>query len=99
MKLQNKNRIFVKNKNIKNIAIPILFIFSFILVLFNKTDYFLIDKVRSSGINIINDITDDNDEKNNSYEKYKTMAIIIEPIKELLIDSLSYVKSPSVYDL
>ena len=45
------------NKNIKNIAIPFLFILTFLLVLFNKTDYFLVTKMKSTSIDIVNPIS------------------------------------------
>ena len=57
MKLKNKTRIFVKSKNIKNIAIPFLFILTFLLVLFNKADYFLVNKMKSTSIDIVNPIS------------------------------------------
>ena len=57
MPLTDKSRIFIKSKNIKNITIPILFIFTFLLVIFNKTDYLLVNKVKSTGIDFINPIS------------------------------------------
>ena len=54
MPLQNRDRLFIKSKNIEKITIPVLFVFTFLLVLFNKTDYFLIDKIKSTGIDVIN---------------------------------------------
>ena len=57
MPLQNKSRLFVKSKTIKNISVPILFIFTFLLVFFNKTDYFLVNKMKSTGIDVVNPIS------------------------------------------
>ena len=57
MKLKNKSRLFVKSKNIKNITIPFLFILTFLLVLFNKTDYFLVNKMKSTSIDVVNPIS------------------------------------------
>ena len=47
------SKIFIKSKSIKNSTVPILFILTFILVLFNKTDYFLINKIKNSGADVI----------------------------------------------
>ena len=57
MKSKSKSRLFVKNKNIKNIAIPFLFILTFLLVLFNKTDYFLVNKMKTTSIDVVNPIS------------------------------------------
>ena len=57
MSLNNKNKLFAKTKNIKTIIVPLLFFFTFLLVFFNKTDYFLIDKMKSTGVNIVNPIS------------------------------------------
>ena len=59
MKVKNKSRLFVKSKNIKNIAIPFLFILTFLLVLFNKADYFLVNKMKSTSIDVVNPISKD----------------------------------------
>ena len=57
MPLQNKSRLFVKSKNIENISIPILFFITFLLILFNKTDYLLVNIIKSTGIDVINPIS------------------------------------------
>ena len=57
MPLQSKSRLVIKSKNIKNISIPFLFIFTFLLVLFNKTDYFLVNKVKSTGLDVVNPVS------------------------------------------
>ena len=56
MSLLNKDRLFIKSKSIKNITIPFLFIFTFVLVFFNKTDYFFVERIRTTGIDVINPI-------------------------------------------
>ena len=50
MPLQNKSRLFVKSKNL---TIPLLFILTFLLVFFNKADYFVIQKLKTSGLDFI----------------------------------------------
>jgi len=57
MSLENKTKLFVKSSNIKNITIPVLFIFTFLLFFFNKTEYILINKIKSSGIDYISPIS------------------------------------------
>ena len=57
MPIRNKTRLFIKNKNLKNITIPILFIFTFLLVFFNKTDYLLIEKVKTNSIDFVVPVT------------------------------------------
>ena len=57
MIFQFKNRIFVKTKKVKSFSIPFLFVLTFLLIFFNKTDYFLAYKIKSTGIDIINPIS------------------------------------------
>ena len=57
MPSHNKSRLFVKSKNIQNFTIPILFILTFLLILFNKTDYFLINKIKNTGVDVVNPIS------------------------------------------
>ena len=57
MPIQNKSKIFVKSKTVKNFIIPIFFVFTFLLVFFNKTDYFLVNKIKSTGIDVVNPIS------------------------------------------
>ena len=52
MALENKSKLFTKNKNLQHLLIPFLFILTFLLVLFNKTDYFLVSKMKSASIDI-----------------------------------------------
>ena len=47
----------IKKKNFSTFLLPILFIITFLLVLFNKTDYVVANKVKSIGIDYINPIT------------------------------------------
>tara|TARA_Y100000590_G_scaffold468956_1_gene654052 strand:+ start:3821 stop:4642 length:822 start_codon:yes stop_codon:yes gene_type:complete len=53
MALQNKSRLFVKSKNLKNITIPILFFLTFFLVFFNKTDYYILEKFKTHSLDYI----------------------------------------------
>jgi rod shape-determining protein MreC len=54
---KNKIKFFTKTKSLNNILLPILFILTFILIFFNKTDHFLIYKIKTIGINVINPIS------------------------------------------
>ena len=47
----------IKKKTFSTFLLPILFIITFLLVLFNKTDYVIANKVKSIGIDYINPIT------------------------------------------
>ena len=53
----NKNKSLSKRKNFNNFFLSILFVTTFFLILFNKTDYYLINKLKSFGIDIVNPIT------------------------------------------
>ena len=53
MALQNKSRLFVKSKNLKNITIPILFVLTFFLIFFNKTDYYIVEKFKTHSLDYI----------------------------------------------
>ena len=57
MSKQNKKKFFSKTKNLSNIYFSSLFILTFLLIFFNKTDYFLINKFKSSSIDVINPIS------------------------------------------
>ena len=50
-------RNFTKTKNFSNLSLPILFILTFLLIIFNKTDYVVINKIKSFGIDIITPAT------------------------------------------
>ena len=41
-----KTSSFAKKKTIPSFLLPLLFLLTFFLIIFNKTDYFLIDKVK-----------------------------------------------------
>ena len=53
----NKISTSIRKKNYANFYISFLFILTFILILFSKTDYFLINKVKSLSIDHITPIT------------------------------------------
>ena len=57
MRKLNNSKFFSKTKNIPNYFISILFLLTFLLIFFNKTDYFLINKFKSLGIDFINPIS------------------------------------------
>jgi len=54
---KNQTRIITRKRNYGGFFVSILFILTFILILFNKTDYFLINKIKDVGIDIINPVT------------------------------------------
>tara|TARA_B110000438_G_scaffold297984_1_gene345311 strand:- start:33 stop:851 length:819 start_codon:yes stop_codon:yes gene_type:complete len=54
---KSKASFFIKKKSVSSIFLTFLFIFTFILVLFNKTDYFLVNKIKYIGIDFISPIT------------------------------------------
>ena len=47
----------VKTKKISNLFLPFLFILTFLLIFFNKTDYYLVYKLKSAGIDVISPIS------------------------------------------
>ena len=55
----NKNRTNsnIKKKSYSSFFLSLLFLLTFILILFNKTDYFLINKVKDLGIDLTSPIT------------------------------------------
>ena len=56
--LENKRiRTSVRNKSFSSFLISLLFILSFFLIFFNKTDYFLAYKIKDIGIDIVSPIT------------------------------------------
>ena len=57
MDKQNKKKFFSKTKNLSNISLSILFIVTFLLIYFNKTEYFIIYNIKSASIDIINPIS------------------------------------------
>lgn len=54
MSYRNKIKFFPKTKNY---SVTFLFALSFFLIVFNKTDYFIIDKIKSVGVDYITPIT------------------------------------------
>ena len=50
---RDKLRFLTKTRNFSNLFLSILFILTFLLVLFNKTDYVIVNKVKSFSIDII----------------------------------------------
>ena len=53
----NKNRISIKKNSLSKLFLPFLFSLIFILVLFNKTDYFFINTVKNLGIDYVAPVT------------------------------------------
>ena len=54
---QNKIRTHSKKNSLGNITVSTLFIFTFLLIIFNKTDYILVNKIKSFSTDIISPIT------------------------------------------
>ena len=54
---KSKNKLFSKTTNLTNIFIPLLFIFTFLLVFVNKTDSIIISKIKSLGDDFITPIS------------------------------------------
>tara|TARA_B100001123_G_C14992883_1_gene900302 strand:- start:12 stop:833 length:822 start_codon:yes stop_codon:yes gene_type:complete len=54
---RNRIKTFTKTKSLSNFIIPIFVILTFLLVIFNKTDYLLVNKIKSLSIDIITPIT------------------------------------------
>ena len=54
-----KNRINsnIRKKSYDSYFLSLLFLLTFILILFNKTDYFLINKVKDLGIDVVSPVT------------------------------------------
>ena len=55
--ITNKNKSLSKKKNYHNFFLSILFFITFLLILFNKTDYYLVNTLKSFGIDFINPVT------------------------------------------
>ena len=56
IKKNNKN-FFFKTKNLSYISTSILFVITFLLIFFNKTEYFIIYQIKSTSIDIINPVS------------------------------------------
>ena len=54
---RQKIRSFNKSKNYSILFLSFLFILSFLLILFNKADYFVVNKLKSASTDIIIPIT------------------------------------------
>ena len=50
-------RFFIKTKNFGNSYLSILLILTFLLIFFNKTDYVVVNKIKSFSIDIITPVT------------------------------------------
>jgi len=57
MQIKSKNRIFAKSKNLQIFYIPFLVVLTFVLIFFNKTDYFLINQLKSFSIDFVQPVT------------------------------------------
>jgi len=57
MLYRNKIKYFTKSKNIGSLSVSILFIITFLLVIFNKTDYLVVNKIKSLGIDIVSPVS------------------------------------------
>ncbi len=52
-----RGKSLTRKKSFSNFLIPFLFFLTFVLILFNKTDYFLVNKVKSFGIDYLRPVT------------------------------------------
>ena len=52
-----KTSSFAKKKSISSFLLPLLFLLTFFLIIFNKTDYFLINKVKGYGVDYLLPVT------------------------------------------
>ena len=50
-------RYLAKTKNLGRVYLSILFILTFLLILFNKTDYFIVNKIKSISTDYLNPIS------------------------------------------
>ena len=57
MNKKNKTKFFSKEKNLSNFFLSILFILTFLLIFFNKTEYFIIYHIKSASVDFINPIS------------------------------------------
>ena len=55
--IKNRTNLILKKKNFTSFSISFLFILTFILILFNKADYILINKVKGIGLDYVTPIT------------------------------------------
>ena len=54
---QNKIRHLTKAKKLGKVYITVLFILTFLLILFNKTDYIVVNKIKSLSTDVLNPIS------------------------------------------
>ena len=52
-----KTSSFAKKKSIPSFLLPLLFLLTFFLIIFNKTDYFLINKIKGYGVDYLLPVT------------------------------------------
>ena len=57
MLFKNRFSSITKKKTFSSIFLSVLFIFAFLLILFNKTDYYVANKIKYVGVDIISPIT------------------------------------------
>ena len=57
MLYRNRFRSFAKTKTFNSIFISILFVLTFLLILFNKSDYILVNKVKNFSIDVVSPLT------------------------------------------
>ena len=57
MTFRNKINFAVRKKSLSNFFLSFLFILTFLLILFNKTDYLLANKIKHIGIDVISPMT------------------------------------------
>ena len=57
MSQRKKIRFFAKTKSLNTLIVPFLFILTFVLIFFNKTDYVLVYKIKNFGIDVISPIS------------------------------------------
>ena len=54
---RNRIKTFTKTSSLTNFILPILVILTFLLIIFNKTDYFLVNKIKTLSIDLATPIT------------------------------------------
>ena len=57
MSQRKKIRFFAKTKSLNTLIVPFLFILTFVLIFFNKTDYVVVYKIKNFGIDVISPIS------------------------------------------
>lgn len=82
---KNKTNTILKKKNYTSFFLSFLFILTFILILFNKTDYFIMNKLKGFGLDYTTPITRF---ISSPIEMINNIAIRVNSIKNLEIDNL-----------